>query len=305
MSVRRTLWLISNRRRGFAIVNVRSVTSWHGRRGTLQESGRKLGHSRNGFDWSDRYPGIIAAAAGLPCRAAILDGEVIVQDERGASDFEALQLALRFCSDKLIFYAFDLLYLDGKDLRKSPLLERRAKLKALLGDNPTSPLQYSEEFTGDAVAFFNSGKHELEGIVSKRATAPYRSGRTKTWLKTKCFTESEFILLGIDRDRRTGAMLALLARGEDHGLSYAGAAFLGLSMDAREDLQIKLAALAIKRAPILGLRSKTAQWAKPELVVRVRHLAGAKSLRHAAVKSVRKDVWSCHPEFRPPAPRHR
>jgi bifunctional non-homologous end joining protein LigD len=182
------------------------------------------------------------------------------------------------------------LYLDGKDLRKSPLLERRAKLKALLGDNPTSPLQYSEEFTGDAVAFFNSGKHELEGIVSKRATAPYRSGRTKTWLKTKCFTESEFILLGIDRDRRTGAMLALLARGEDHGLSYAGAAFLGLSMDAREDLQIKLAALAIKRAPILGLRSKTAQWAKPELVVRVRHLAGAKSLRHAAVKSVRKDV---------------
>ena len=92
--------------------------------------------------------------------------------------------------------------------------------------------------------------------------------------------------LGTDRDRKTGAMLALLARAEEHGLTYAGAAFIGLNTEAREDLQIRLAALNSARAPFPGLRSRTAQWTKPELVVRVRHLAGAKGLRHATVKAV-------------------
>jgi bifunctional non-homologous end joining protein LigD len=101
-----------------------------------------------------------------------------VQDERGASDFEALQLALRFWPSRLIFYAFDLLHLNGKDLRERPLVERRQKLKALLAKDAASPLQYSEEFVGDAAALFKAcAKHALKGIVSKRRSAPYRSGR--------------------------------------------------------------------------------------------------------------------------------
>jgi ATP-dependent DNA ligase len=127
-----------------------------------------------------------------------------VQDKRGASDFEALQAALRSRRAPLLFYAFDLLHLDGKDIRDWPLLDRRAKLKALIGAGPSSPLQFSEEFVGDAAAFFKAcAKHELEGIVSKLASSPYRSGRSKTWLKTKCFAESELTLLGIDRARKT------------------------------------------------------------------------------------------------------
>jgi DNA ligase D-like protein (predicted ligase) len=164
----------------------------------VAERGNARAYTRNGHDWSDRYPGIIAAARKLPCLNAVLDGEVIVQDAHGVSDFEALQAALRSRTAPLIFYAFDLLHLDGKDLRETPLIERRAKLPKLLGMHPASPLQFSEEFVGDAAAFFRAcAAHELEGIVSKLATSRYRSGRSKTWLKTKCFAESELTLLGI------------------------------------------------------------------------------------------------------------
>jgi bifunctional non-homologous end joining protein LigD len=109
-------------------------------------------YTRNGFDWSDRYQTLLSAAARLGCRSAILDGEVIVQDERGISDFEALRSAIRWQPERLIFYAFDLLHLNGKDLRDDPLDSRRAKLKELVRANPESPLQFSEEFTEGGAA---------------------------------------------------------------------------------------------------------------------------------------------------------
>ena len=96
------------------------------------QRGSVVAYTRNGFDWTDRYPQIVEAAARLHCKSAMLDGEVIVQDPRGASDFEALQAALRSKRTPLIFYAFDLLHLDGKDCRNLPLVERRAKLKLLV-----------------------------------------------------------------------------------------------------------------------------------------------------------------------------
>ena len=110
----------------------------------LIERGTARAYTRNGHDWSDRYPGIIMAARKLPCRAAILDGEVIVQDGRGVSDFEALQSALRSKTTQLIFYAFDLLHLDGKDLREKPLLERRAKLKPSSQLGPYLSAEYQQ-----------------------------------------------------------------------------------------------------------------------------------------------------------------
>jgi bifunctional non-homologous end joining protein LigD len=251
------------------------------------ERGAARAYTRNGHDWGDRYPGI-GAACKLPCRTAILDGEVIVQDARGISDFEALQAALRSKATTLIFYAFDLLHLDGRDLRELSLVERRAKLQKLLGSDPASPLQFSEEFVGDAAAFFRAcAAHELEGIVSKLATSRYRSGRSKTWLKTKCFTEGEFLLLGIDRDRKTDAPRALLAKAERGNLIYAGAAFIGLQAEAREALQSKLRTLAVERPSISWLRNREARWVKPELSLRVRHLAfGSGLLRHATVRGL-------------------
>jgi len=135
-------------------------------------------------DWTERYPGITKAAAKLECRSAIIDGEVIVQDERGVSDFDALKSAIRWHPQSLIFCAFDLLHSNAKDFCDRPLLERRAKLRDLVPAK--HPFLFSEEFTGDAAAFFQAcAAHQLEGIVSKLASSKYRSGRSKTWLKTK------------------------------------------------------------------------------------------------------------------------
>jgi bifunctional non-homologous end joining protein LigD len=155
----------------------------------------------NGFDWTERYPGITKAAGELGCRSAIIDGEVIVQNEHGHSDFDALKSAIRWRPQSLILCAFDLLHLNGKDLRDRPLLERRARLKELVPSE--HPFLFSEEFTGDASAFFRAcADHQLEGIVSKLASSKYRSGRSKTWLKTKCFAESSFVIIGTARDLR-------------------------------------------------------------------------------------------------------
>src|SRR6476469_473291 len=152
----------------------------------LLERGQTRIFTHNGYDWSDRYPSIVRAAANLRCQSAIIDGEAIVQDGHGASDFEALSTAMRRQPHSIILYAFDLLHLDGKDLRQQTLLERRASLKALLGSDDQSRIQFSDEFVGDGDALFKAcAEQELEGIVSKHALAPYRSGRSKTWLKTK------------------------------------------------------------------------------------------------------------------------
>ena len=251
------------------------------------ERGTVRAFTRNGHDWSERYPGIVAAAKGLRCRSAILDGEIIVQDARGASDFEALQAALRRRAAPLIFYAFDLLHHDGRDCLNDSLLQRRDRLKKLIEPDPQSVLQFSEEFDGDGKALFKAcAKHQLEGIVSKLATAPYRSGRSKTWLKTKCFTESELVLLGIDRDRKTGAARALLASLERGSLRYAGPAFIALQREDREVFEAKLEELANDQPIFSWLRNRPARWVKPALNVKVKHLACRGLLRHATVRGI-------------------
>ena len=137
------------------------------------ERGKAHVFSRNGYDWSDRYPSIVRAAANLHCKSAIIDGEAIVQNGNGASDFDALQSALRRQPHSIILYAFDFLHLDGKDLRQETLLERRASLKALIGDDDESRIQFSDEFDGDGNTLFKAcAERALEGIVSKHALAP-------------------------------------------------------------------------------------------------------------------------------------
>ena len=105
----------------------------------LLELGQARVFTRNGYDWSDRYPSIVRAAAKLPCLSAIIDGEAIVQDQNGASDFDALSSAMRWRPDSIILYAFDLMHLNGRDLRPQPLLERRALLKAPAGKRRGKP----------------------------------------------------------------------------------------------------------------------------------------------------------------------
>ena len=120
------------------------------------ERGTVRAFTRNGHDWTERYLGIVVRAKRLPCRSAILDGEIIVQDKRGASDFDALQFALRARGTPLIFYAFDLLHHDGRDWRNTPLLERRDRLKAIIEPDSHSVIQFSEQFAGDRAGLVQS-----------------------------------------------------------------------------------------------------------------------------------------------------
>jgi bifunctional non-homologous end joining protein LigD len=249
------------------------------------ERGQARVFSRNGHDWSDRYPGIVRAAARLRCKSAIIDGKAVVQDENGVSNFEALGSAIRASSANILVYAFDLLHIDGKDLRQQTLSERRAVLKNLIGDDADSRIQFSEEFDGDGAALFKAcAERALEGIISKHSLAPYRSGRSKTWLKTKCFTESTFVVVGTDRDRKTGALMALLAHSG--GLKYAGAAFITLGGDERKEFLAEVERLTTSWGALKSSGASEVKWCQPRLVVRVKHLAGSKTLRHATVKGL-------------------
>ena len=249
------------------------------------EPGQVRVFTRNGYDWSDRYPSIVRASASLHCQSAIIDGEAIVQSGNGASDFDALSSAMRWRPDSIILYAFDLMHLNGNDLRQQALSTRRLILKDLLGSDEESRLQFSEEFDGDGDAFFKAcAQHGLEGIVSKQALAPYRSGRTPTWLKTKCFTELNFVVIGTDRDRKTGALRALLAHNDGTGLNYVGAAFIALGEEARTEFLAEVERLSTSWAAFKSSRLTDVKWCQPKLTVRVKHLAGSKTLRHATVR---------------------
>lgn len=229
--------------------------------------------TKNGHDWTARYQPVIVAAAGLDVGTAIIDGEMIVQGKDGRSDFDALGAAIRRAPARLVFYAFDLLHLNGQDLTRLPLVERRALLREIVPVDPKSSLQFSEDVAGSGPDVFAAADAMgLEGIVSKRADSFYRSGPSRRWLKTKCWTESEFLVVGAEVDRR-GLPMARLARMTDEGLTPAGAAVIALRGAEREQLHRTL-------DRINGRRAIAA--AAPRVVVK--HLKGSGPIRHASVK---------------------
>ncbi|MER9307008.1 DNA ligase [Mesorhizobium sp. M0496] len=148
-------------------------------------------YSKNGRDWTTKYwP--IALAVELPCRAAIIDGEVIVPGEQGAPDCPALEAAIWNKPSRLVFVAFDILHLDGRNLGSLPLLQRKQTLWQLV-EHRLGKIQYNEHFEGSALAIFRAiEKVGLESIISKRADSRYRSGPSNTWLKAKYFEEPDF-----------------------------------------------------------------------------------------------------------------
>jgi len=160
----------------------------------IDQGGVRL-FSKNGHDWTAKYwP--IALAVELPCRAAILDGEVIVAGEQGAPDYPALEAAIWNEPSRLVFVAFDILHLDGRNLAPLPLLQRKQALWQLV-EPGAGKIRYSEHFDGDALAILRAiDKMGLEGIISKRADSRYRSGPSTTWLKARYFEEGDFRIAG-------------------------------------------------------------------------------------------------------------
>lgn len=241
-------------------------------------------YTRRGHDWTTRYQILVDEARKLFGRDVHIDGELIVQDETGKPDFGKLRSSIMRGGDQLILYAFDLLSLDGEDLRRRPCEERRALLGELFADvEPTCPLQMSESYEGSAAEFFAAADQMgLEGIVSKRRDSIYESGRTTDWLKAKTFAVSEFTIVGYDRS--PGSAATLLVASEHAGkLRYAGRVMVTLSGKKREALWQSLEAREIAAPPIAELKKKDAVWVRPELTARVRHLRGEEMLRHATM----------------------
>nr|WP_075218160.1 non-homologous end-joining DNA ligase [Mongoliimonas terrestris] len=243
-------------------------------------------YTRNGHDWTDRYPRIVDAAAALSCGSAVIDGEAIVQTERGVSDFKALRSALGSRRGRIVLFAFDLLELEGEDLRDRPLGERRALLADLLaGQDATFGIHFSQAFDGSGADLFAAADRlGLEGVVSKRIDGRYRSGRSDLWLKAKCFAVSTFDLIGVETTP-SGGLTALLANEGEPGepAQFAGRAVV--SLDAADESRFKRAVdRLVARRPVSGLKPSTrARWVKPGLKVRVRYLRGEESLRHASL----------------------
>ncbi|BCJ92060.1 ATP-dependent DNA ligase [Terrihabitans soli] len=259
--------------------------------------------TRNGLDWSHRFPNICAGIKTLPVGEALIDGEAVVEDETGASSFSALQQDLggrggKLVAGKAIYYAFDLLHLNEHDLRALPLLERKTALQALVEHAPADKLRFSEHFATEGDAMLEHAcRLGLEGIISKRADAPYKSGRNDNWLKVKCTQSSEFVIGGYVPSTVSAGMIGSLVMGyyEKGKLVYAGRVGTGYTQKIARNLKKamdKVKADASSFAEKLSADERRGViWVKPKLVAEVEFRGWTQdgSLRHASFKGLRED----------------
>jgi bifunctional non-homologous end joining protein LigD len=256
--------------------------------------------TRKGLDWTDKFPNVAAAVAELPARTALLDGEVVIENETGVSSFSGLQAALKAGErDRFIYYVFDLLHLDGRDLTGLPLLERKAELARLVGTSRGGPIVYSQHFEDSgAVVLRHACQMSLEGIVSKRKDAFYRSGRSDSFIKVKCENSQEFVLGGyVPSTVLPRAIGALVAGYYDRGrLVYAGRIGTGYTRDVARELWKRLHPLEIgappfDEIPAVEARRSDVRWVEPKTVIEA-HFRGWTAdalVRQAAFKGVRED----------------
>jgi len=264
----------------------------------MVKDGRARLITRSGLDWTKRYGDLGAAFAGLPCKEAVIDGEIIVPDEQGVSHFAALQDALaQGAGSKLVFYAFDLVYLDGWDLRKVGLEKRKALLKQLLAGEVSarSAIQFSDHVAGEGAAFYDrTAELGLEGVVSKRADAPYEEGRSKTWLKSKALQAGNFVIAGYTLSEAAGGLGALaLGEWEDGELQYRGKVGTGFDAETLSELPERLEQLREGAAELDGA-PKDVIPVRPVLSAYIHYAnrTGDNALRHAVYKGIREPELS-------------
>ena len=265
------------------------------------ENGKVKLLTRKGLDWTDKFPTVAQAVAKLPARTALIDGELVSEDADGISRFSLLQQDLKEGRhDRMVLYAFDLMHLDGADLQPLPLQQRKAALAKLLAKaSKRGPLRLSELLTEPGpVLFKHACKMGLEGIISKVADAPYRSGRGHTWLKTKCSDRQELVVIGFAPSSADAHAVGALVLGfYDHGkLHYAGRTGTGFTHDVARALYRRLNAVTLKKSPLdtvpkeeLGVRKPV--WVKPKMVVEVdfHGWTHGDRVRQASFQGVRED----------------
>lgn len=255
--------------------------------------------TRHRQDWTDRFSRIAGAVRELPATSAMLEGEAVAFDEEGRSDFGLLQEALSAgAAGEVHFAAFDLLYLDGFDLRAEPLARRKELLRALVDcTSVQGPLRYVEHHAGHGPAFHASAcELLLEGSVSKLADRPWVPGRSHDWRKAKCLARQEFVVVGFTdaKGSRSGFGALLLAVNDDSGaLRYAGRVGSGFTQRALSSLRDRLGALAVPDAPLAIARPLPgAHWVRPELVAEVAFREWTRDglVRQPSFKGVREDA---------------
>jgi bifunctional non-homologous end joining protein LigD len=250
--------------------------------------------TRSGLDWSDKFPGIVAAARTIAAGSALIDGEIVAFKD-GKPDFSTLQEAISNGGDGLSLFAFDLLARDGDDLTGLPLVQRKDALQAIL-KGADDRIQYSEHVIGAGEKLFEAMCAQgYEGVVSKRADAPYRGSRTKSWLKAKCTRRQEFVIIGwtpSDAKARGFRSLLLGVHGPD-GLVYAGKVGTGFDMAAIHALRARFDPIETDTPPVAVPRAaaRGAHWVKPVLVAEIAfaEFTAENVVRHASFLGLRED----------------
>jgi bifunctional non-homologous end joining protein LigD len=247
--------------------------------------------SRNGLDWTGRFPEITDAARKLPVASAVIDGELVVLQADGRTNFEAMQRAAsgRPPRTGLVYFAFDLLRLDGERIDRLPLETRKARLLTLIGDGKTGRIRYTDHVHGRGSEFFEQAcRLGLEGIISKRRDLPYQPGARDSWRKTKCLKREHFVIGGFTdpEGSRAGIGALLVGRRDGARLVFCGRVGTGFSHALALDLRRQLDGLAQKTPPFdpppPPQFAKSAHWVAPSLACEVTFIewTGAGVLRH-------------------------
>ena len=275
---------------------------WDGYRLAVHvEPGRVRILTRGGHDWTHRFPGIEAAGRKFMPSTMILDGEAVVLDDQGRSDFGRLQNSLggrggRLSAGDAILYAFDLLYLDGHDLTKMDYSERREVLEDVL-DGREDAIRLSEEFDADPdVLLAHACSHDLEGIIAKHRGRPYRPGRAGDWLKIKCVQSDTFAIIGYEPSKAVPGAIGSLLLGALKGVDfvYVGSVGTGFSHDQARDLKKQLDKLKTSVPPV-RVPGKSLVLTAPALLAEIEFRAWTHigTLRHPSFKALREaEDWA-------------
>jgi bifunctional non-homologous end joining protein LigD len=253
-------------------------------------------YTRTGLDWTGKFPEIAEAAGAIQCETALLDGEIVALDDKGNTGFSALQQAISEGGRGLSLFLFDALEIDGDKLEKLPNIERKQRLAALVGEGVQPFILYADHILGKGEQLFDAMcKAGQEGIISKKADAPYRHARTKNWLKVKCTHRQEFVIIGWSESDKKGRGFRALLLGLNEGgkLRYAGKVGTGFSQAVQLELRERLDKLSTEKAPAPVPRpeARGAHWVKPQLVAEIAfaEFTADNVVRHASFLGLRGD----------------